>query len=115
MTVSNGATLYQRQAQNAASAAKDYDKYEAVRAPKKPTFADISNSVPQSEATKHSEGYEKNLRTFQFTNSKNIETERSLHKQVKLQLQKDGYISKAAMMSQNYLTRSEKGHAMMGS
>ena len=105
--------VYAKQAQFDASKQKDWEFYESFKArPKEPTPAEISLSVPPSEATKQSDADQAELRSFQFYNSKNIEQERAIHEQVKAQLRKDGYTTKAAMISANYSTRSEKGQSL---
>lgn len=81
----------------------------------KPTPVEISLNTPPSEATQHSNADQEQLRSFQFTNDKNIERERAIHEQVKAQLLKDGYTTKAALVSQTYSSRSDKGRALLGS
>ena len=82
--------------------------------PKEPTPAEISQSVPPSKATQNSDAALKQLMSFQLINSKNIEKERAMHKQLKQQMQKDGYLTKAAIISQTYQTRSDKGQHLLG-
>lgn len=113
MDISN---IYNTQAQNNAAKQRDWEVYESYKAKaKEPTPAEISQNIPPSEATKQSDADMAQIQSFQFYNSKNIEKERAIHKQVKEQLQKDGYMTKAAMISANYSSRSDKGQAMMGS
>ncbi len=82
---------------------------------KKPTPVEISDSIPPSQATQQSNADEAHLRSFQFYNSKNIEKERAMHQQIVEQLKKDGYITKAAVISANYSSRSDKGEALLAS
>ncbi len=110
------AHVYNLQSQNAAAASKDWQTYESFKTkPKEPNPAEISMSIPDSEATKHSDGMMNQLRTPQYTNSQNLARDNALHEQVKAQLRKDGMTNKAVMISQNYSTRSEKGQALLGS
>lgn len=110
------ANMYDTQAQYTAAAAKSKQQVEMAKANEaKPNASEITRSLPPTEATKQSDKIAAQFNSFQFTNSKNTEHERALNKQIKMQLQKDGYMTKAAMIAANYTTRSEKGQAMFGS
>lgn len=108
------AYLYEKQAKFDAAKQKDFETYESFKLkPKEPNPAEISQSIPPSEATKKTEADEAQLRSFQFYNSKNIEKERAIHKQVVEQLKKDGFMTKAVMIAGNYSSRSEKGQGLL--
>ena len=111
----NSTQLYNRITQFNKARQKDWQTYESFKTkPKKPTPAEISRSVPPSRATQNTDAAMKELRSFKFTNSQNYAQDNARHEQLKAQLRKEGYISKAAFISRAYQTRSDKGEHLLG-